>query len=716
MVKVGSVAVTLTEQTNSVAPSGRRSRSPVSSTTEKVDRMKCWRSIHTIFVTGLTISTMLAGCRSPREIHYVGNADLQYYKGKALAIEYPNSDQPAIQEVGYSLKPHTLRQRTKDDVWELPLAEAIQTAVSNNKMIRFRNNPQYTDFSPSVYDPALRETGFLFGGRGVEAALADFDANLTSTLTYGHNEQYANQKVAPNFVNTSDTGNFTSQIGKTFANGGFIAINHNWNHLGTNSPNVLFPSSYSGLLQAQYVQPLWAGGGVEYTRIAGPARSELGLGKITGVSQGVSIARINTDISIADFEAAVILMLSDVEELYWDLYLAYRQYDAEVSNRDSSLRSWSEVKAKMDAGATGGSAGNEAQARENYFDTRARVESSLANVYLIENQLRRILGLPVNDGRIIRPADDPIEAEFVVNWEASLLEALTRRVELRRQKWQIKSLELQRIAAENVTNPQLNLVSSYQVNGFGDTLASRQTSDGVTDAGYNSAYSTLTRGELTGWNLGLQFSMPFGFRQARAQLHNTELRLVKARATLSAQELDISHELAEAIQKIDSAYITAQTQLDRKIASARRVQTTNAEYEAGVKDATLDLVLRAQASNAAAEIAYFKVLIDYNKALLEFHARRGTLLEHDGVQLAEGEWTDAAQHEALRRAWARSYGWSNDHLHTEPEEFSSPNPYLKSGFQGLPPQDAETISNEWPAETSPEVPTSDQMEEQNVPQ
>ena len=226
-------------------------------------------------------------------------------------------------------------------------------------------------------------------------------------------------------------------------------------------------------------------------------------------------------------------------------------------------------------------------------------------------------------------------------------------------------------------------------------MASQQEADGVTAAGYNSAYSTLTRGDLTGWNLGLQFSMPIGFRQARAQLHNTELQLVKARALLSAQELDISHELAEAIQRIDAAYITAQTQLDRKIASARRVQTTQAEYEAGVKDATLDLVLRAQASNAFAEIAYFNALITYNKAITEYHLRRGTLLEHDGIQLAEGEWTEAAQEEALRRAWARSFaapGRASERLTTEPAEFSSPVPYPKLDLYPGLPQGAEIHS------------------------
>ena len=675
--------------------------------------MRWGRSIR--WINALMVCGALVGCRSPKTIHYLGEADLRHYKDKTLAVEYSNVEQPTPQEVAYSLKPHTLRDRTNDKVWDLSLMEAIQTALTNNKLIRSRANPQLSQNSPSIYDPALRETGFLFGNRGVEAALADFDANISSTMTWGRNEQYANNKLAPNFVNANNTGVFTSQITKQFANGGSFAVNHNWNYLGTNSLTAQFPTSYTGLIQAQYVQPLWAGAGVEYTRIAGPTRS--GFGAITGVSQGVSIARINTDITVADFEAAVTLMVKDVEDLYWELYLAYRQYDADESNRRKSHDMWQKAKVLRDLGARGGGAIAEAQVRENYFDARARTETSLSELYIVENQLRKMMGLPVNDGRIIRPADDPVEAEYVVNWESTLLEALTRRVELRRQKWQIKSLELQVIAAENVTNPQLNLVSSYQVNGFGNNLLSQQSADGVTAAGYNSAYSTMTRGDLTGWNLGLQFSMPIGFRQARAQLHNTELQLVKARATLSAQELDISHELAEAIQRIDATYIIAQTQLDRKISSAKRIEAYKALDEAGAKEnelnsalTELDLRLRAQNSNAAAEIAYFSALIAYNKAITEYQWRRGTLLDHDGIQLAEGEWTEAAQQEALRRAWARSYASPNERLSTEPEEFSSPMPYPKSDlFPGLPP--GAVIHSIGPSAVPPGAPAAEPNDE-----
>lgn len=642
------------------------------------------------------------GCRSA-QVTYFGDAELKHYRDKMLAVEYPNVDQATPQEVAYSQHPRTIKEPTDDEIWEMTLMQAVQTAVVNNKMIRTRANGAQLlanpTQSPSVYDPAIGETGFLFGNRGVEAALADFDAQLTASTQWGNNATIQNSFGT--FQNNSDTGSFSSGLSKALATGGSFSVNHNWNYLSTNSPFVPVSSSYTGSLQAQFTQPLWAGSGVEYNRIAGPPRQ--GLGSITGVSQGVSIARINTDIDVADFELAVIQMVKDVEDLYWELYLAYRQYDAEVANRESVHRSWIEVKAKMDAGARGGSAADEAQARENYFDAQARVETALSNIFVTENQFRKQLGLAVNDGKIIRPHDDPMEAEFVVQWDSSVMDALTRRPELRRQKWEVKSLELQYRAAQNVANPQLNFVSSYQVNGFGSNLLS------YTDTTNSSMYTSMGNTNLTGWTAGLQFAMPIGLRAARMQLHNIEIQLVKARAALAAQEQDINHDLAEAVQRIDAAYRVAQTQLDRKIASVKRVEATMALYEVGARDeqnqgVTLDLVLRAQASNAAAEIAYFTALINYNKAITEFHWRRGMLLEVDGIHLAEGEWDAASKEDALKRAWARSYGKPAEYLDTQPEEFGSGMPYPKTDlFPGLP-QGAEVHSISEPMDTPTVLP------------
>ncbi len=96
------------------------------------------------------------------------------------------------------------------------------------------------------------------------------------------------------------------------------------------------------------------------------------------------------------------------------------------------------------------------------YNTRATAEQDLTNLYTAETNLRRLLGLPVNDGRVIRPVDEPPIAKFVPDWFSSLTEGLTRRSELRKQKWQIKSFELQACGAAKSLVHLLNWPSSVR--------------------------------------------------------------------------------------------------------------------------------------------------------------------------------------------------------------------------------------------------------------
>ena len=120
----------------------------------------------------------------------------------------------------------------------------------------------------------------------------------------------------------------------------------------------------------------------------------------------------------------------------------------------------------------------------------------------------------MNDGTVLRPAEEPIVAELRPDWESSLVDGLTFRVELRRQKWQIKSLQLQLDAARNLVRPSLNAVAGYNVLGFGDKLVSQGTSNPT-----NSAFGSMSRDDLNAWNVGMQFNMPVGLRQALIARH-----------------------------------------------------------------------------------------------------------------------------------------------------------------------------------------------------
>ncbi len=620
------------------------------------------------------LGTWLLGCASDPELKYLGSdKEMSYYKTAATTIDYPAVETQTSPEAAYAKRPRTVLDREKEDLWNIPLSEAIQLAIQNNSIIRSRTSrgtPSTIltagDRVPSAYDPAIQETGVLFGGRGIASALAAFDAQLTSSMTWGRDDPTRNSAAGVGFGpgRTEEFGAFNSGLSKQFAYGGSLTLGHKMDYLGTNqtATGQMFQSAYIGKATAEYRQPLLAGAGAEFTRIAGPVAQN--FGGLSGVNQGVVISRINQDLTLADFEASVLLMLKDVEDLYWELYLSYRQYDTAVTARNSALQSWREAhRILVGGGKRGFKPSDEAQARDFYFQTRAVTENALASVYSAEIALRRIVGLSVNDGRMMRPSDEPTTAAFSPSWETSLTEALTQRVELRRQKWNIKSLELQLCAAESLTNPRLDFVSGYQVNGLGDDLLGHYNSPSQ----FSSVYGAMTNGNFTGWNLGFEFSMPLGFRAAHAQVRNVELRLAKARDQLEAQEIDISHEVAQDFQNLAVQYMTAQSNFNRYRAAQQSVQLFRAEVEAGTQ--TYDILLRALKSQAEAESQYFSSLVEYNKAIVALHYHKGTLLPYDGVWLSESDWTPEAYRDSIRHAWARTHAIDNPNLNTQPEEF-----------------------------------------------
>ena len=71
-----------------------------------------------------------------------------------------------------------------------------------------------------------------------------------------------------------------------------------------------------------------------------------------------------------------------------------------------------------------------------------------------ERRLRLILGMEINDGKLIRPSDDPAQASILYDWDRASGEAISRREEIRRQRWEIKQRELELLANRNFLKPQ----------------------------------------------------------------------------------------------------------------------------------------------------------------------------------------------------------------------------------------------------------------------
>jgi beta-lactamase regulating signal transducer with metallopeptidase domain len=284
--------------------------------------------------------------------------------------------------------------------------------------------------------------------------------------------------------------------------------------------------------------------------------------------------------AIWDLRSRIEGIVRDIESAYWDVWLAYRDLDAVKASRDEAQSFWQSVASEFRRAAATEpgkrlSASDEARARLQYYKFRARVEQCLTDLYKSESRLRHLLEMAASDGRLIRPSDQPDMARKEFEWGAIQKEALNNRVEIAAQKQAIMKRE---------------------------ELAQRQPARG--------------RRELSG-------------------VRHQELLLGREKAILSDLELEVSHQLADAVRDADLRHSVARTNQNRAAAARSEATATMAAFRSGI--ATFDLALDAQRRAVEATRAHNQAQADYVRAVAQVDARKGSLLTRHGLELAESE-------------------------------------------------------------------------------
>lgn len=585
-----------------------------------------------------------------------------HYQAVATEIDYPQVSSPPDQQAASTLPPWTVDDIDVAQFRDLTLEEAVQTALINTRVLRDLGARilDAPDVVGTTFDPAIRETDGRFG---VEAALSAYDAMFSVDALHQHNDRAINNQFLGGGTNVlrQETATVRTELNKTAMTGTEFALRQITDYDDNTAPGNLFRSSWNTNVELGIRQPLMQGAGVNYNRIAGPNATP-------GFLNGVLLARVNTDISLADFEQGVTRFVSNVENVYWDLYFAYRDLDAKIKARDAALETWRRVKALNLAGRVGGEEENEAQALEQYYRFQEAVQTALSGrlvegtrdnngsragtfrgldgVQVAERRLRLLMGLPLADGQLLRPADEPTFAEVVFSWESLVPEALERRVELRRQRWLIKRQELELAANRNFLMPQLDAVGLYRFRGFGKDLFRQH--DGSVNGQFNNAWGNLGDGDFQEWQLGANLTIPIGYRQAHSAVRNSELRLARERAVLAEQERDVILNVSDSVGETKRAFAVVKTSINRMEAAQRQFDVLQDKFNKELIS-DLDLVLEAQRRYAEAESAYFRSRVEYALALKNVFYSKGSLLETSQVYLEEGPWPFSAYRDAEQR-------------------------------------------------------------------
>ncbi len=604
-----------------------------------------------MLLAGLIGSTGLAnfgGCHQLDKIP-AGPHDqtASYHDNYGMRIEYPQVAEcvtsPTLAAQG-ATEPYALEDPSKIPAFELSLDQAIQMSIEQSPVLRSIGGAIIT--SPqsvaTVYDPAVTAASVNLG---TEAALSAFDAQYTQQLFWNNVDQPTNRRPftipgTPPLVfaafSQSQNATFSNELAKQTATGARFAVRHSVLYNRVQDPSaaqLLFPSAFSGFVEAEWRQPLLQGSGTTFNRIAGPTN-------IPGVYNGVLIARINEDVSLADFEAAVIQLASDVEQAYWDLATAYRILDANIKGREAAQSTFQFQQVRLEVGS--GRSDEEAQARSQFYQFQAQVESSLGGttgLYALEQRLRYLIGMTASDGRLIRPTTNPTDAKVVFDWQSALGQALDRRVEVRRQRYNVKRRELESIAAKLNLRPRLDFLARYRWRGLGNHLIGDND-----DTQFDNLYQTITGGDYQEGQAGIELSFPVGLRLASLAVREARLGLQRERAILDETELRISHDLSDAARQISLTYQLLETNYNRYQADLRQVDVLRRRYLGGNEN--INFLLQAQRQVVTSETEFYRALFAYNLAIRDIHRQKGSLLAYNQVQMYEGPWAAGAAADA----------------------------------------------------------------------
>lgn len=679
-----------------------------------------------ILIGLLPVVAFAVGCSPTKPIYLNDTNNLSHYVEQATKVEYPDVEYASLEEVTQAHQPITVLDPNFNSYEDITLEDAVSYALLNAKVIRGYGTPglQATRVSPgqdnlsnspvsasTTFNVAIRESepGFigtpgqisnpgsittntgLDGNQGVESALAEFDAQFTSSIAWTKSDEPRN---GASFLNSrifeQDQATWQAEIAKKAANGTQIFFRNINQWTQNNNPLLAqngvqaLDSWYRASFEAEIRQPILRGRGTFINRMP------------------IVISRLGTDQEIANLEANLQNFVTNLEIRYWDLYCAYRSFEAAKTGAIAALETYRIVQDQFDQGAEV-NIQQLAQSKEQYHFFNAQVIDAFNNVLNAEGQLRFLMGWSATDGRLLRPIDEPVMSPIEFDWCTSLCEALTYLPELRQERTEIKKRELALAYSKNGLLPELNVTMLYRWLGLGNKYGVSGESTEFADDG-SGALNELYGGNFQEFSLGGTFAMPIGFRRELANVKNAQLKLAREMARVEDMELDVTKQLSEAMRALAANLMIMQESFNRW--KNTTVEEDHFERLQDAGTATLDVALDAQRRRSQAEIAFYTALCEYNKTIALIHRRKGTILAYSGIDFTEGPWAgkaylDAQEH-ARRRGAARqiNYGWTRPEVISRGENWPT-NQNIGNSLSAYP------IGTVQPATMSPMVAPAD---------
>jgi outer membrane protein TolC len=471
----------------------------------------------------------------------------------------------------------------------------------------------------------------------LERSLSKFDARWINSMTW----QKVDQPTAAQFLsfqNSRDVANLTSTLAKPLPTGGIAGITFTTDYskfANQVSGNQFVNPNYIPRLQFTFEQPLLRLFGVEANQLtpSHPGSQLLNVQPTGGAgTEGILISRIRVDQQKAEFDRDVNYLLANVEAAYWNLYAAYYNLYAQEEGLRQAFEGYRFISTRVEIGTDPPQ--NRDQARAQFERFRRLVYQARGQVLESERQLRGFMGLRSDDGHRLVPIDNPNEAPYRPDFYEAANEAITNRPELLQARQDLKVNQLNLLLQKNLRQPDLRLVSQYDIAGLGTRLdGSEFLPNGIP----GNALASLASNRFNNWTVGLRMDIPIGFRDANGLVRDAELRLARSFFQLRDSEMKTLEYLVQQWRRV----IETHAEIGPARAERQALQIYLGRVQEVIKIGRWDATyyqnyLTVQRDLATAIATEFQAIADYNKALAFFEFAKGTIQQYNNVRVGEG--------------------------------------------------------------------------------
>jgi outer membrane protein TolC len=422
---------------------------------------------------------------------------------------------------------------------------------------------------------------------------------------------------------SAESQQISGQLAQALWLGGSFSLQVDTSQYESNQRFQTINPRYEGAVTFKLVQPLLRDMGNRISR------------------KDIIIAGYNRNISANELKAALLDTVYLVEELYWNLVFAERNFEAKTQALKLAEDLLNKNKKMAELGVIAEieilSAEAETASRQaEILEARALLENSRDELYSTINLGAEKEGA----GIIIRPSDDPRREEKTVDAQETLRQALANRADYQNTGITLKSKNLELEYAKNQLLPALNLNFQYWSPGLSGTQIVYRDNDpltgeviGLIPGAVADAFKNAMEFNYKNWSLYLSLDIPLNSFISRGAY--TAARMERREAQLRRLDLErqISLEVSTAARSVTSSFQRIQATSSARELAEKKLTAEEKRQTAGLS--TSYMVLQYQRDFTQAMNTELRALCDYSLALARLEKIAGTSLQTRQIEFSE---------------------------------------------------------------------------------